>query len=1030
MIDKVIDYALRHRLLTVLLILLISTWGVIVYTRMPKDIYPDLNAPLVTIITENAGMAAEDVERLITFPLESLLSGAPQVIRVRSESATGDSVVTVEFEWGMDIYLARQIVSSKLELISGRLPGGTTDPILGPVSSRMGEVFEFAVVGDNADPMELRSVADWTIRYRLQGVPGVSFIINLGGFVKQFQVFLKPDMLKNYNITIGEVQEAIENSNRNFSGGIIVNRSQESLVKGMGRIETLEHLQNTVIASRNNVPLFVRDVADVRIGGKFRRESASHNGLEAVYVTVEKQYGGDTLTAIENVKAALAQISRDLPGYIQIKPFYDQSILIIKSLNHVQVSIIEGAVLIILVMVLFMGSLRSSLIASLTIPFSVLIALVLMDLFGVKLTVMSIGGLAIGIGKIANGSIIMVENIFRVLQDKRGQASTWELTSEAAKEVGKYLFAANLIIILVFLPLLTLGDIEGAMFRPTAFAVAAALFGSLVLNLTLQPILASVFMSQRTPKENRLNTLLIKAYNFLLNWSFRYKGAIFIIFVILILGAAYAYTHLGKEFVPPLDEGAILASTVMLPETSLEESTKIGTEIEKMMLSFPEVVSVSRTTGTAEASEHVHPVNHSHYNIELLPRYERERGFDEITQAMREELDRIPGVGYIFEQPIANKLAEMLTGTEGQLSVKLFGPDLEILNDKVEEIRNAMIDIEGVADLQIEQTTGIPQLVIRLNRERLSRFGISVASVADIVETALNGIEATDVYEADRVTSVLIRLPEQYRNDEAAIRNLLVDSPNGERIPLSELAEIYRSQGPQTIYRENLQRRKIILCNVADRDIGSFVEEARRKIEETVSLPPGYFVTFGGQYESQQRALRHLALVMLIVLLIMFVVLFSSFGSIWQAALVIMNIPSTLIGGILGLLIAGQSMNVSSTIGLIALFGICAQNDIILVAKINDLRKRGAALKEAVIQGAVTKFRPIFITDLVMIVGVLPLALVETTGAELHKPLAVVYIGGFFFAILLRLFVVPLLYETLARISEKIAPSRSKRLAT
>ena len=1020
MIDKVIDYALKHRLLTVLLILLISIWGVIAYTHMPKDIYPDLNAPIVTIITENPGMAAEDVERLITFPLESLLSGAPHVTRVRSESATGDSVVTVEFEWGMDIYLARQIVSSKLELISGRLPVGTTEPILGPVSSRMGEVFEFVVVGDEAEPMELRSVADWTIRYRLQGVPGVSFIINLGGFIKQFQVFLKPDMLRNYNITVGEVQQAIENSNRNFSGGIIFNRSQELLVKGMGRVESVDHIKNTVITSHNNVPVFVKDVADVRIGGKFRRGAASHNGKEAVCVTVEKQYGGDTLTAIDNIKTTLAQISRDLPENIHIKPFYDQSILILKSLNHVQISILEGAVLIILVMILFMGNLRSSLIASLTIPFSVLIAIVFMDLFDVKLTVMSIGGLAIGIGKIANGSIIMVENIYRVLQEKKGRASTRELTSEAAKEVGKYLFSANLIIILVFLPLLTLEDIEGAMFRPTAFAVASALFGSLVLNLTLQPILASLFLNQKDRKGNRLSAVLTNSYRMLLNGAFRYKRVILIIFVALILGAGYAYTFLGKEFVPPLDEGAILASTIMLPETSLEESVNIGKQIEEMMLSFPEVVSVSRTTGTAEASEHVHPVNHSHYNIELLPREERDRGFDEITQAMRMELDKIPGVGYIFEQPIANKLAEMLTGAEGQLSIKVFGPDLDVLNGKVEEIRNAMMDIEGVADLQIEQTTGIPQLVIRLNREKLSRFGISVGSVADLVETALNGIEATDVYESDRVTSVLIRLPEQYRNEKDAIGNLLIDSPHGERIPLSELAAIYKSQGPQTIYRENLQRRKIILCNVVNRDIGSFVEEAFRKIESTVLLPPGYSVSFGGQYESQQRALKHLTIVMLVVLLIMFVILFSSFGSIWQAALIIMNIPSALIGGILGLLIAGQSMNVSSTIGLIALFGICAQNDIILVAKINDLRKQGIALKDAIIKGAVTKFRPIFITDIVMIVGVLPLALVKTTGAELHKPLAVVYIGGFFFAILLRLFVVPLLYETFARISKRV----------
>jgi cobalt-zinc-cadmium resistance protein CzcA len=1021
MIDRIIDYALKHRLLTILLVVLVSILGIIVYLQMPKDIYPDLNAPLVKIITENPGMAAEDVERLISFPLESLLNGAPHVTRVRSESTTGDSVVTVEFDWGMDIYLARQIVSSKLELISGRLPLGTTQPILGPVSSRMGEIFEFAVVGEETSPIELRSVADWTIRYRLQGVRGVSFVINLGGFVKQFQVYIKPEMLKNYDITINEVKEAIENSNRNFSGGIILKGSQEVLIKGMGRIETLEHIKSTVITSRNNVPVYVKDVAEVKIGGKFRRDAASHNAKESVYVTVEKQYGGDTLAAIRNIKNALTQIAKDLPENINIKPFYDQSILILKSLKHVEVSIFEGAILIILVMIFFMWNLRSSLIASLTIPFSILIALVLMDIFGIALTVMSIGGLAIGIGKVANGSIIMVENIFRVLREKKGQASTLELTSEAARDVGRYLFSANLIIILVFLPLLTLRGIEGAMFRPTAFAVAAALFGSLILNLTLKPVLASVFLTEKHLKDrkNPVTEFLTKKYRSILTKSLEYKKIILIAFLILIIGAGISYNFLGKEFVPPLDEGAIMASTVMLPETSLDESIKMGTRIEKIFLSFPEVVSVSRTTGTAEASEHLHPVNHSHYNIELLPLEKRKRGFKEITQAMREELDKLPGVAYIFEQPIANKLAEMLTGTEGQLSVKLFGQDLHTLNDKIEEIRNVMAEIKGVADLQIEQTTGIPQLIIKLKRENLARFGIPVSNVADIIETALNGIEATDVYEPDRITSVLIRLPERYRSEEEAIKNLLVDAPNGERIPLSELADISKSEGPQTIFRENLMRRKIILCNIVKRDIGSFVEEAQQKIEEEVSLPPGYFVSFGGQFESQQRAMEHLTTLMLIVILIIFVVLFTSFGSIWQALLIILNIPSTLIGGILGLLIAGQTINVSSTIGLIALFGICVQNDIILVAKINDFRRRGLSLRESVIKGALTKFRPILMTDMVMIVGVLPLALIVTTGAELHRPLAVVYIGGFFFAILLRLIVVPVLYEALAKLAKK-----------
>ncbi len=1021
MINKLIEYAIRHRLLTILLVALVSIWGMIVYSRMPKDIYPDLNAPLVHIITENEGMAAEDVERLITFPLESLLNGAPYVTRVRSESATGDSVVTVEFAWGTDIYLARQIVASKLELVTGRLPLGTTRPILGPVSSRMGEIFEFAVTGEGVDPMELREVADWVIRYRLQGVKGVSFVINMGGFVKQFQVFLKPDMLKNYGITIQEVKEAIENSNRNFSGGIIMKGPQESLIKGMGRIETLEHLQNAVITQRNNIPVFVKDVAEVKIGPKFRRESASHNGIESVYVTVEKQYGGDTLSAIANIKEALTQIAKDLPEKIKIKPFYDQSILILKSIGHVEVSMLEGAILIILVMLFFMWNVRASLIASLTIPFSILIALVIMQIFGVKLTVMSIGGLAIGIGKVANGSIIMVENIYRVLQEKKGTAPLCDLTAEAAKDVGNHLFSANLIIILVFLPLLTLQGIEGAMFRPTAFAVVGALFGSLILNLTLKPVLASFFLTEKYLKErkNPVTEFMSVKYKKILEGALSHKKPILTGFVCLIIAAAIAYTFLGREFVPSLDEGAIMASTVMLPETSLEESINMGQRVEQIFMSFPEVVSVSRTTGSAEGSEHVHPVNHSHYNIELLPREDRKRGFDAITEAMRQELDTIPGLAYIFEQPIGNKINEMLTGVEGMLSVKLFGQNLNTLNDLIAEIHNALVDIEGVADLQIEQTSGIPQLVVNLDRARLARFGTSVGDVADIIETALNGIEVTDVYEENRITSVLIRLSEDYRRDEESIKNLLVDTPSGERIPLIQLAEITKSEGPQTIFRENLLRRKIILCNLVGHDIGGFVEEAQQRISENVDLPPGYFVTFGGQFESQQRAMKHLTMLMVIVILIIFVVLFSSFGSLWQASLIIMNIPTTLAGGILGLLIARESLNVSSIIGLIALFGICVQNDIILVAKINDLRKLGLSIREAVIQGALTKFRPILMTDMVMIVAVLPLALGITTGAELHRPLAVVYIGGFFFAILLRLIMVPLLYEVMSKLDKK-----------
>lgn len=1017
MIVRLIASALRHRLLTVLLVALAALWGALSYARMPKDIYPDLNAPLVKIITENPGMASEDVERLISLPLESLLSGAPGVMRVRSESTTGDSVVTVEFDWGTDIYHARQIVSSKIELIAGRLPQNTTVPVLGAVSSRMGEVFEFAVVGDGIDPMELRSIADWTIRYQLQGVPGVAFVVNLGGFVRQYQVLLDPEMLTHHGLTVEDVRVAIARSNRNFSGGVLADGAQETLIKGVGRIASLDDIAATVVATRRNVPICVRDVAEVRVGPKFSREAASHNGKEAVSVTVEKQYGGDTLTAIGNLRARLARIAGELPAGVSIEPFYDQSRLIVSSLDHVQLSMLIGAGLIVLVMLFFLWDLRGALIASLTIPLSMLIALVMMHLGGVGLTVMSIGGLAIGIGKTANGSIIMVENIYRVQRERAGQDPPDALTLAGASEVGPALASANVLIVLVFLPMMTLSGLEGAMFRPTAFAVAAALLGSLVLNLTLQPVLCACPCGvHRGPgRPNPVTAFLTRWYGRLLAVALDRKRIVFLPLAAGVIAAAVAVPRLGREFVPPLDEGAILASTVMLPETSLEESVAMGRRVERLIMALPEVASVTRTTGSAESSEHLHPVGHSHFAIQLKPRGERTRGYAQITAALREPLNQLPGMAYLFEQPISNKLAEMLTGTEGELSVKLFGPDLEILNGRIEDIRQVLATIDGIEDLQVEQTAGIPQLLVEVNRERLSRFGVSVSQVADVIETALNGLDVTDVYEGDRVTSVLIRLPERYRRDEDAVRNLLVDTPGGERVPLSELARIARSQGPQTIFRENLTRRKIAMCNVVGRDVGGVVEEARRRIAAEVPLSPGYYVTFGGQFESQQHAMRHLTIVMALALLVIFIVLFAAFGSVGQALLVILNVPTALAGGILALWFAGESLNVSSTIGLIGLFGVCAQNDIILVSKINDLRRQGLALRDAVVEGSLTKFRAIFMTDLVMIVGVLPLALIEATGSELHRPLAIVYVGGFLFAMVLRRFIVPALYEAFAR---------------
>ncbi len=1021
LIRAIIDLALRNRVLVLLLTVLTFVVGAIALLRMPKDIYPDLNAPLVNIITTCPGMASEDVERLITFPLESLMNGSPHVTRVRSESTTGESVVTVEFDWGVDIYTARQIVAGKLDIMAEQLPAGASEPVMGPVSSRMGEIFEFAVVGEGVDPMELRSVADWTIRYRLLGVEGVSFVVNLGGFVQQYQVFLKPEMLHHYGITVAEVKEAIEKSNRNFSGGIVTKKNQEFLIKGMGRIESVEHIENTVITSRNDIPVFVKDVAKVKIGGQFPRGNAGFNGEEAVSVVVQKQYGGDTLKTINNVKAFLSEIAKDIPGKVRIVEYYDPSVLIEGALKHVGISMVLGGGLVLLVILLFLGNVRASLIAAFAIPTSIFFSLALMHLGNVSLTVMALGGLAIGIGEVAGGSVIMVESIYKRFETGEAGASPLQLAAMGAKEVGPYLTPANVIIVLVFLPLLTLEGIAGRMYRPTVFAVSAALLGSLIICITVNPVLMSLCIRKpRGPaRGNRFVELLTGVYAATLQWSFRHKVLILLAVLAILVVAGACYQRLGSEFVPFLDEGSIIASTVMLPETSLEESVRIGKKVEKIFLSFPEVASVCRTTGSAEGSEHVHPVNHSHYIIELQSLEKRKRGYTELTDAMREELDKMPGIVYIFEQPIANKMAEMLTGAEGQISLKISGPDLKVLDRKAREIGDVMSRVPGIADLQIEQTTGIPLILIKLDRGALARHGVPVEEVADLIETALNGVEVTDVTETDRMTSVLLRLPEPYRHEVETIQDLLIDTPSGHLVPLSQVARIGRSEGPQTIFRENLMRRKIILCNVVGRDIGRFVEEAKQKIAEKVALPPGYFFTFGGQFESQQRTVRQLMWMMLVVFLAVLVVLFASLGSLRQSLLLLLNIPMTLSGGIIALLLTGQTLNVSSLIGFIALFGIALENGVVLVGKINDLRSEGTELHEAVIRGAINRFRPILMTELILILGVLPLALGRSSGSEIHRPLAVVYIGGFVVAIFFEQIVLPILYELFSRLRKE-----------
>lgn len=1022
MINAIIRASLNNRLLTVFVVLLICFGGYLVYRSMTVDVYPDLNAPLVNIVTENTGMSSEDVERLITVPLESTLNGSPGVTRIRSESSTGISVVTVEFDWNTDVYRARQIVSGKLELVSGVLPAGTTQPILGPISSRMGEIFEFVLVSDEHSQIELRDIADWVVRYRLLSTAGVSYVVNLGGEVREFQVLLRPEVLRNYGITIPEVRDAIAASNRNSTGGILAQGEREYLIRGIGQIRTEEDIAEIVVASRDNVPIKIRNLAEVTVGPKFRRGTAGHNGRRAVKVTVEKQFGGNTLETIDNVQETLARLREEIPEGIEIYPFYDQSKFINSSISNIQRAIVEGGILITLVILLFMGNLRSALIAVLTIPYSIFIAILMMWLFGITINVMSLGGLAIGIGKMANSSIFVIENIYRKLLENKGKTpeerrSSLRISFEATKEIAPSLLAANLIIFLVFVPMFFMQGIEGRMFAPTAFAVGMALVGSFIGAITIKPVLASVFLTRlRAKRESPVSRGAEALYMPALRGFIKVRYAAVALVALLVLAIfVLLLPQLGTEFMPQMDEGAIVASTMMLPETSLEASTRAGIRIEGMLFDrekFPEIVSVTRETGRAEQSEHAHPVSHTHFAIELVARNRRERSAEEIIEALRREFAKVPSLqSYIFEQPIQNKLAEMLTGTEGELSIKLFGPEISVLNGKIEEIYSVLAGIEGAADLHVEQTTGVPRINILLDRSRMALYGVRVDEVGDIIETALNGLEVTDVLLGHRRHSILLRFHEQYRDDLSEIRGLLVDTPSGTRIPISEIADIDdTATGELEIFRENMERRKVILLNVSGRDVGGFVAEAQRRIAEQVELLPGYRVEFGGQFENQERASQQLLVLSLVIAVAIFITLISAFGSVRQSLLVLLNVPIALAGGIVGLWIAGATLNVSSAIGFIALSGISLQNGIILISTINSLRRQGEPLLQAVLEGSRVRLRPTLMTELVMMFGALPLVFGIESGSEIHKPLAIVYIGGFLIAMLFSKFVLPALY--------------------
>ena len=1021
MIDRLIEFSLRNRLLVALLAVGVLGGGALALSRLPIDAFPDVSPVLVQVVTETPGLAPEEVEKLITYPVEVAMNGLPGVVNTKSLSAFGISQVSVYFDDGVDIYFARQLTLEKLQQAREEIPPGLGEPRLGPITTGLGQVYQYVVRGGSDDPVELRTMQDWIVKYNLRTVPGVTEVLSFGGDVKQYQIRVDPRALLQYGVTLRDVRDAVGANNRNVGGGYIVRGPEEYLIRGIGLAETLQDLGNIIITSRAGTPVYVRNVADVATGPEVRRGAVTMNGRgEVVSGIVLKRIYENTSKVIEAVKERVTEVNASLPAGVQVMPYYDQSELVERAVGTVREALLEGVVLIVAILFLFLGNVRSALIVTAMVPLSLLLAVILMQYYGLSANLMSLGGLAIGIGMMVDGGVVMVENVYRHLSEEAhaaagggGHESTLHIILRSAREVGRPIVFAITIIILVFLPLFTLQGVEGKMFRPMAFAISFAMFGSLIFSLTVIPVLCSFFLRGGSEKDTWIMRVVKRPYLPLLRWSLDNRKKM-LVGALAALGLSLGLVpFLGTEFVPVLEEGSILYRVTLAPSAGLDEAIRTGTQIERMVKSFPEVADVVSKIGRAEAGGDPEPVNNIEAIVTLTPASEWKSGHSkaELVEALERKLGIVPGVALNFSQPIANRVDELLSGVKAQLAIQLFGDDLDQLVQKADAIQRVVSAIPGAADVQTEQVTGQPQLQIRINRTAIARYGINVEDVQEAIEVAIGGESAGQVFEGVRRFDINVRLQEPYRRDLDAIGSLLIPSPNAPaRVPLTQLASINTVVGPKQISHDNGQRRIVIQLNVRGRDMGGFVAEAQRQIAAGVQLPPGYLIKWGGQFENQQRAMKRLAIIVPITIGLIFILLFSSFGSLKQAALIILNVPFALIGGILGLAVSRQYLSVPASVGFIALFGVAVLNGVVLVSYINSLRQEGLEVREAVFRGTELRLRPVLMTATVAILGLLPLLFSSGAGSEVQRPLAAVVVGGLLSSTALTLLLLPTLY--------------------
>lgn len=1019
MLNKIIHFSLHNRLIVLGAAVLLMIVGTYTATNMEVDVFPDLNAPTVVVMTEATGMAPEEVEYLVTFPVETALNGATDVRRVRSSSTTGFSIVWVEFDWGTDIYRARQIVSEKLAVIRDALPSNVGNPTLGPQSSILGELMIIGLTSEKTSLQDLRTIADWTIRPRLLSTGGVAQVAVIGGEIKEYQILLDAERMKHFGVALDEVLPVVKEMNQNAAGGILYEYGNEYIIRGMLSTSKVDELGKVVVKSVNNSPLLLEDIAEARIGNKAPKLGvASNDAKPAVLITVTKQPASSTLDLTKQLDASLDELRQVLPSDIKISTdIFRQARFIDSSIDNIKKSLYEGGIFVIIVLFIFLMNVRTTTISLITIPLALLCSILALKLMGLTINTMSLGGMAIAIGSLVDDAIVDVENVFKRLRENRHKPKDEQLpvltvVFEASKEVRMPILNSTLIIIASFVPLFFLSGMEGRMLAPLGVAFIVALVASTLVALTLTPVLCSYLLcnpknSEKDDQEPFVVRKLKGAYRRVLLWTLIHKHRVLGGTGIVLVATLIVFFSLGRSFLPAFNEGSLTINVSTLPGISLEESDKMGRITEELLLSIPEIQTVGRKTGRAELDEHALGVNVSEIEAPFVL---DKRSKDEMIEEVREKLSSLPGVNIEIGQPISHRIDAMLSGTRANIAIKLFGSNLNQMFRLGNEIKEAIQEVEGIADLNVEQQVERPQLKIEPRRELLAKYGISLPDFADIVKVLLAGEVVSQVYEGNQSFDLTLKVADTGRESMDKIKSLLIDAGD-RKVALSDVAKITSSTGPNTINRENVMRKIVISANVAGRDLRGVVEDIRQTIDEKIPLPEGYHIEYGGQFESEQAASRTLFVTSIFSILVIFMLIFSQFKNVTQSFVIILNLPLALIGGVCAIALTGGVLSIPGIIGFISLFGIATRNGMLLISRYNDLRAEGFGVRESVMIGSLDRLNPILMTALTSGLALIPLALGgDLPGNEIQSPMAKVILGGLLTSTFLNGFIIPIMY--------------------